>query len=241
MYWKRENSQQRWKARGGSLIILETRKERERITGLIGEGVFGEIKLVWMTWIDFLAPPNINNHNQGQRDKHQNISRQHEQTQQNRTSPPTTTAIITNFITDNTIPITTVLLLPTIPRKHPPPRAMPTPSRHHFLTIMTPSTPPPTFPNAGKGILIGLASAAGSILIVGILFAIIYFLKCTHSGRILLERIGRPGEWDDEQAFLREEAEQMERMGERERAEYFRAKGERREEGGSGKRDRYSP
>jgi hypothetical protein len=41
----------------------------------------------------------------------------------------------------------------------------------------------------------------------------------------LLDRIGRPGEYDDEQAFAREEADALETMDELQRAEYLRAKG----------------
>jgi hypothetical protein len=79
--------------------------------------------------------------------------------------------------------------------------------------------------NAGKGILIGLFSAVGSAILVGLLFAVIYFFRCTRSGRILLDRLGRPGEYDDEQAFFREEAEALEAMDEVARGEYLRARG----------------
>lgn len=78
----------------------------------------------------------------------------------------------------------------------------------------------------GKGILIGLLSALGSAVLVALVFGFVYFLRCTTRGRILLDRIGRPGEFDDEQAFLREEAEALERMDEISRQEYLRAKGE---------------
>lgn len=77
---------------------------------------------------------------------------------------------------------------------------------------------------AGKGILIGLASAFGSAAVVGLAFYVIYFLRYTTKGRILLDRFGRPGEYDDEQAFLREEAEALENMDELSRQEYLRAK-----------------
>src|SRR5690606_4380873 len=79
--------------------------------------------------------------------------------------------------------------------------------------------------NAGKGIIIGLFSAVGSAVLVGLLLAVLYFFRCTRSGRILLDRLGRPGEYDDEQAFLREEAEALEAMDEVARGEYLRAKG----------------
>ena len=74
--------------------------------------------------------------------------------------------------------------------------------------------------------LIGLASAFGSAALVGLILYIIYFFKYTSSGRILLDRFGRPGEFDDEQAFLREEVEALERMDDISRQEYLRAKGE---------------
>ena len=37
--------------------------------------------------------------------------------------------------------------------------------------------------------------------------------------------MGRPGQFDDEQAMLREEAEALETMDDMQRAEYMRAKG----------------
>ena len=40
-----------------------------------------------------------------------------------------------------------------------------------------------------------------------------------------MDRIGRPGEYDDEQALAREEAEALEQMDEISRQEYLRAKG----------------
>lgn len=77
----------------------------------------------------------------------------------------------------------------------------------------------------GKGILIGMLSAFGSAAIVALVFIIIYFFRYTHSGRILLDRLGRPGEFDDEQAFAREEAQALEDMDDFRRIEYLRAKG----------------
>ncbi|KAF8425861.1 concanavalin A-like lectin/glucanase domain-containing protein [Tirmania nivea] len=82
----------------------------------------------------------------------------------------------------------------------------------------------PSTAAAGKGVLIGLASAFGSAALVGLILYIIYFFKYTSHGRILLDRFGRPGEFDDEQAFLREEAEALERMDDISRQEYLRAK-----------------
>lgn len=79
--------------------------------------------------------------------------------------------------------------------------------------------------NTGKGILIGMISAFGSAVFVGVILAIIYFFRYTSRGRILLDRISRPGEFDDEQAFLREEEDALAEMDDMQRAEYLRAKG----------------
>lgn len=79
--------------------------------------------------------------------------------------------------------------------------------------------------STGKGILIGILSAFGSAGIAVLVLAIFFFFKYTSRGRIILDRIGRPGEYDDEQAFAREEAEALETMDELQRAEYLRAKG----------------
>lgn len=79
--------------------------------------------------------------------------------------------------------------------------------------------------STGKGILIGILSAFGSAGVAVIILAIFFFFKYTSRGRIILDRIGRPGEYDDEQAFAREEAEALEVMDDISRSEYFRAKG----------------
>lgn len=79
--------------------------------------------------------------------------------------------------------------------------------------------------STGRGILIGLLSAFGSAAFVVLIFAVFYFFRHTNRGRILLDRIGRPGEYDDEQAFAREEAEALEDMDDLQRVEYLRAKG----------------
>ncbi len=79
--------------------------------------------------------------------------------------------------------------------------------------------------STGKGILIGMLSAFGSALLVAIILAIVYFFRYTTRGRIILDRIGRPGEYDDEQAFAKEEAEALEEMDDIQRTEYMRAKG----------------
>lgn len=79
--------------------------------------------------------------------------------------------------------------------------------------------------STGRGILIGILSAFGSAGIAVLVLAIFFFFRYTNRGRILLDRIGRPGEFDDEQAFIREEAEALESMEDSQRAEYLRAKG----------------
>ena len=62
--------------------------------------------------------------------------------------------------------------------------------------------------------------------VCSLIIAIVYFFRYTGRGRILLDRMSRPGEYDDEQAFLREEEEALEEMDDMQRAEYLRAKGE---------------
>jgi hypothetical protein len=76
-----------------------------------------------------------------------------------------------------------------------------------------------------NGVVIGLLSSFGSAVVIAIVFLIVYFFRYTSSGRIFLDRIGRPGEYDDEQAYAREEAEALETMDDLQRTEYFRAKG----------------
>lgn len=78
--------------------------------------------------------------------------------------------------------------------------------------------------STGKGILIGMLSAFGSAAFVVLVFAIFYFFRYTNRGRIFLHRIGRPGEYDDEQAQAREEADALEDMDDLQRVEYLRAK-----------------
>jgi hypothetical protein len=76
-----------------------------------------------------------------------------------------------------------------------------------------------------NGVFIGLMSSFGSAVLIALIVLIVYFFRCTSSGRILLDRIGRPGEYDDEQAYAREEAEALEEMDDLQRMEYLRAKG----------------
>ena len=80
--------------------------------------------------------------------------------------------------------------------------------------------------STGKGILIGMLSAFGSAALVALIIAVVYFFRYTNRGRIFLDRISRPGEFDDEQQFLREEEEALAEMDDLQRAEYRRAKGE---------------
>lgn len=80
--------------------------------------------------------------------------------------------------------------------------------------------------STGKGILIGILSAFGSAAVAVVILVIFFFFKYTQRGRIILDRIGRPGEYDDEEAFAREEAEALEAMDDISRSEYLRAKGE---------------
>jgi hypothetical protein len=78
-----------------------------------------------------------------------------------------------------------------------------------------------------NGVVIGLLSSFGSAILIAFIFLIVYFFRYTNGGRILLDRIGRPGEYDDEQAYAREEAEALEEMDDLQRTEYLRAKGKR--------------
>jgi hypothetical protein len=79
--------------------------------------------------------------------------------------------------------------------------------------------------STGKGILIGMLSAFGTAALVALLVAVFYILRYTSPGRILLDRFARPGEFDDEQQFLREEEDALAEMDDLQRAEYLRAKG----------------
>lgn len=76
-----------------------------------------------------------------------------------------------------------------------------------------------------KGIMIGIFSVLGAAGFVLLLAAIVYYFRYTQQGRIFLDRITRPGEFDDEQQFAKEEAEALEEMDDIQRTEYLRAKG----------------
>ncbi|KAG5992792.1 Rsp5p-dependent ubiquitination, sorting of cargo proteins at the multivesicular body [Claviceps spartinae] len=86
---------------------------------------------------------------------------------------------------------------------------------------MAPTEPPSS---AFIGIIIGLVSSFGSIVLIALVVFIFWASGCAGSGRIILDRLGRPGEYDDEQAFAREEAEALETMEDMTRTEYLRAK-----------------
>jgi hypothetical protein len=73
-------------------------------------------------------------------------------------------------------------------------------------------------------IVVGLLSSLASAVLIALVFVCVYFYRSS-DGRGWLDFIGRPGEYDDEQAFLKEEAEALETMDEMTRTEYLRAKG----------------
>lgn len=74
-------------------------------------------------------------------------------------------------------------------------------------------------------IIVGLISSFVSIGLIALVIVVVYIYR-TSSSSGWLDFLTRPGEFDDEQAFLKEEAEALERMGEMQRTEYLRAKGE---------------
>jgi hypothetical protein len=130
-------------------------------------------------------------------------------------------------------------LMATASQATPPPSAIPTStspdvaSWEQSLSQSSDGIPASIFINindagsTGRGILIGVLSAFGSAGVAVLVLAVFFFFKYTNRGRIILDRIGRPGEYDDEQAFAKEEAEALETMDELQRAEYLRAKGTR--------------
>lgn len=79
--------------------------------------------------------------------------------------------------------------------------------------------------STANGVLIGLLSSFGSAFLIAGILGIYYFFRYTNNGRILLDGIRRPGQFDDEQAFLREEEEALPTMDEGARTDYLRAKG----------------
>ena len=96
------------------------------------------------------------------------------------------------------------------------------------LALREPSLAPLRYHTLGstaRGIMIGvfsvLAVAAAAIIVA----ALVYFFRHTAQGRIFLDRLARPGEYDDEQAFAKDEAEALAEMDDLHRTEYLRAKG----------------
>lgn len=79
--------------------------------------------------------------------------------------------------------------------------------------------------STAKGIMIGVFSVLGAAAFCFLVFAVVYYFRYTQQGRVFLDRITRPGEYDDEQQFAKEEAEALEEMDDLQRAEYMRAKG----------------
>jgi hypothetical protein len=79
--------------------------------------------------------------------------------------------------------------------------------------------------STAKGIMIGIFSVLGAAGFCLIIASIIYYFRYTQQGRIFLDRLSRPGEYDDEQQFAKEEAEALEEMDDIQRTEYMRAKG----------------
>jgi hypothetical protein len=79
--------------------------------------------------------------------------------------------------------------------------------------------------STAKGIMIGVFSVLGAAGFCFLIFTIVYYFRYTQQGRVFLDRITRPGEYDDEQQFAKEEAEALEEMDDLQRAEYLRAKG----------------
>jgi hypothetical protein len=79
--------------------------------------------------------------------------------------------------------------------------------------------------STAKGIMIGIFSVLGAAGVCLIIASVIYYFRYTQQGRIFLDRLSRPGEYDDEQQYAKEEAEALEDMDDLQRTEYMRAKG----------------
>ncbi|KAF2124805.1 SPRY domain-containing protein [Dothidotthia symphoricarpi CBS 119687] len=78
--------------------------------------------------------------------------------------------------------------------------------------------------STAKGIMIGIFSVLGAAGLCLIIAVIVFYFRYTQQGRIFLDRITRPGEYDDEQQFARDEADALEDMDDIQRTEYLRAK-----------------
>ncbi|KAH8708454.1 SPRY domain-containing protein [Phaeosphaeriaceae sp. PMI808] len=122
-------------------------------------------------------------------------------------------------------PPPTTLLRSYFPTEHAP-SSSPTPTlifnstTSHDDAIRIGNAMSPTI----KGILIGILSVLAAAGVCLIIAAIIYYFRYTSQGRIFLDRLSRPGEYDDEQQFAKEEAEALEEMDDIQRTEYMRAK-----------------
>lgn len=80
-------------------------------------------------------------------------------------------------------------------------------------------------PDTAGVIIVGLISSFISAFLIALVIGLVYLYRNSNSTG-WLDFLTRPGEFDDEQAFLKEEAEALERMSEMQRTEYLRAKGE---------------
>lgn len=123
-------------------------------------------------------------------------------------SPPTTLA--KSYLSDSYAPYT-------------PPTAMPDVHASHRDAVRIARAP--DLGSTAKGIMIGIFSVLGAAGVCLIIASIIYYFRYTQQGRIFLDRLSRPGEYDDEQQFAKEEAEALEDMDDIQRTEYMRAKG----------------
>jgi hypothetical protein len=74
-------------------------------------------------------------------------------------------------------------------------------------------------------IIVGLLSSFASAILIALAFVALYLYRYSSFGRNWLDFLGRPGEFDDEQAFAKEEADALEVMDDMQRTEYMRAKG----------------
>jgi hypothetical protein len=124
-------------------------------------------------------------------------------------SPPTT--LLRSYYPSDYAPFAQ----PTTPHGHPI-------SHDHGVRITKYNN---TLGSTAKGIMIGIFSVLGAAGVCLIIAAIVYYFRYTNHGRIFLDRISRPGEYDDEQQFAKEEAEALEDMDDLQRTEYMRAKG----------------
>jgi hypothetical protein len=107
------------------------------------------------------------------------------------------------------------------PSSPPTASVMANPSHHDGVRIARATD----LGSTAKGIMIGIFSVLGAAGVCLIIASVVYYFRYTQQGRIFLDRISRPGEYDDEQQFAKEEAEALEEMDDLQRTEYMRAKG----------------